>query len=251
MMEEFELKQAKHFDKLIDNYERHHNDKTSIRYRNEFIYDPLFAGLELSGKEILDAMCGTGEATGYLLRREAKVTGLDISAEAIKQYSSKWPSCKTICDSIFSPHLPQDFFDVVVSIGGLHHLHPHVEKSISCIHNLLRRGGRFCFVEPHKGSLFNLPRKLWYHLDRSLFDEGEGAIDLNLLKSVNKYRFEIEREHYFGHVAFLFVMCSITFRIPITIKPYYAPYLMKIESLLEPLNNKYFCAVTMAVWRKI
>ena len=109
-MLEFEVKQAEHYDKIIDYYGCHSNDQTSISYRNMFILNPLFAGLELSGKKILDAMCGTGEATSYLLGKGGIVTALDISSAVINAYKKRWPSCEAICDSIFSSNLPQDFF---------------------------------------------------------------------------------------------------------------------------------------------
>src|SRR5882672_9509044 len=76
--------QQEHYDKIADQYEAHYSDACSLEYRRKFIYEPMFAGLDLSGMKVLDAMCGSGQTTEYLLSRGALVTGLDLSSEVIR-----------------------------------------------------------------------------------------------------------------------------------------------------------------------
>ena len=123
--------QEEHYEKdFFEEYERHYDDTCSQRYRNELVYDPLFAGQQLAGADVLEAMCGSGQATTYLLRQGARVTGLDLSQAAIASFSRRWPQARGVCASITESGLPSESFDAAVVIGGLHHLHPNVEDGI-------------------------------------------------------------------------------------------------------------------------
>jgi ubiquinone/menaquinone biosynthesis C-methylase UbiE len=55
--------QQAHYDNIAADYEAHYSDEWSREYRRQFIYQPMFAGLDLSGMKILDAMCGSGQTT--------------------------------------------------------------------------------------------------------------------------------------------------------------------------------------------
>src|SRR5690242_17419613 len=91
-----ERQQQKHYDEIAADYETHYSDEWSLEYRRRFIYEPMFEGIDLSGMEVLDAMCGSGQTTSYLLTRGAKVTGLDISNEVIDQFQSRWTEAKAV-----------------------------------------------------------------------------------------------------------------------------------------------------------
>src|ERR1043165_10071157 len=84
-----ERQQQQHYDEIAADYEAHYSDEWSVEYRRRFIYEPMFAGLNLDGLNVLDAMCGSGQTTEYLLARGANVTGLDISNEVIEQFQSR------------------------------------------------------------------------------------------------------------------------------------------------------------------
>src|SRR5882762_6007733 len=88
--------QQDHYDQIADEYEAHYSDACSLEYRRKFIYEPMFEGIELSGMKVLDAMCGSGQTTEYLLSRGAQVTGLDLSSEVISSFKSRWSGCDAI-----------------------------------------------------------------------------------------------------------------------------------------------------------
>ena len=58
-----ERQQQQHYDEIAADYEAHYSDEWSVEYRRQFIYEPMFEGIDLSGKEVLDAMCGSGQTT--------------------------------------------------------------------------------------------------------------------------------------------------------------------------------------------
>lgn len=83
--------QKQHFDFIASEYALHYGDLWSQNYRWKCINEPMLQGVNLSGMEVLDALCGSGETTGYLLHRGAKVIGLDISVEEINRFQERFP----------------------------------------------------------------------------------------------------------------------------------------------------------------
>ncbi len=150
--------QKNHYDTIMKEYELHYDDSCSQQYRNRFIYDPMFKGIELNNKKILEAMCGSGQATVYLMSHGAVVTGLDISDKGIQSYLSRYPHLEAMCASVYQIPVPDNTYDGIVIIGGLHHLQPNPEKSIDEMYRILKPGGFFCFYEPHLGSWPDLIR---------------------------------------------------------------------------------------------
>ncbi len=229
--------QAQHFNEIIDVYEAHYDDRFSRLYRERYLYKPLFKGIDFTGKNVLEAMCGSGQTTGYLLERKAQVTGLDISPKAIQRFSERWPTCKSLSASILETGFSDNFFDCVVIIGGLHHIPDELEKAIREIGRILKPGGYFCFGEPHSGALLNKFRRFWYKHD-DLFTDTEYAIDLDML--IDRYHdmFEVHHICYIGNIAYLLVNNSMVFRIPPRWKAFYSPLLIQAEALLNPFMNK-------------
>ena len=110
-------------------------------------------------------------------------------------------------------------------------------------------GGHFGFMEPHAGSLPDVVRKRWYRHD-DLFADNEAAVDLAGLKRRFADRFEFLEERYFGNLAYLLVLNSMVFRIPLRLKPYYALPLMLLEAILEKLQGKLLSCCVIGRWRK-
>ncbi|RME40815.1 MAG: class I SAM-dependent methyltransferase [Planctomycetota bacterium] len=246
---DIESRQQLLFDRLADRYEAHYDDATSRWYRDWFIHPPLFSGVPLSGRRVLDAMCGSGETTRYLLRQGARVEGLDVSAECIERYRRRWPGCPGHAVSILSSGLPDASYDVVVTVGGLHHVHPHIDEAVAEIHRLLKPGGIFCFLEPHAGSLPDVLRRVWYRRD-GLFEDNERAVDIEALMDAHRKRFEFLRLRHLGSLAYLLVLNSMIFRVPVWLKPLYAPLALGVEFLLDPLLTRRLSCIAIAQWRK-
>lgn len=245
-----EERQKDHYDRIFPCYESHYDDSTAQEYRRRFIYDTMLHSVDLKGANVLEAMCGSGQATGYLLERGAQVTGLDISETAMAAFASRWPMCDAICASILIADHLRDAFDLVLVVGGLHHVHPYVRRAVDVIHGMLKPGGLFCFVEPHRESLLDVARRIWYRLDRRMFAEGEAAIDLEALKRHNVHRFAFEQEVYFGGPGYFLILNSMVFRIPVRWKQRLATWCFKVEGFLKPVQNRYIAPAVLCVWRK-
>jgi len=241
--------QKEHFDRIFLQYKISSDNLYHQRYLSRFIFGPAFEGITLSGKKVLDAMCSTGQATQCLLSKGAILTALDISEAAMDYFKKSWPNCSTICASILNSKLESNSFDCVVVMGGLHHLHPHVDKAIEEIYRVLKLGGYFCFVEPHSGSLPDLFRKIWYKYD-NLFAENEASIDLEALKNKYSSYFKYIKERYSGSIAFLFVSQSMFLRIPLRLRSIYSPLLLYLESMIDNFQGKLLSCVVICQWQK-
>jgi SAM-dependent methyltransferase len=241
--------QSEHYDRIAHLYETHYGDECSQNYRVKFFFEPMFEGIDLRGKRVLDAMCGSGESVSYLLSQGAEVTGLDISRREIDSFERRWPDCTAVCASMFDSGLESDSFDCVAVVGGLHHLHPKLNEAIHEIARILKPGGHFCFVEPHSGSIPDVIRQRWYKHD-SLFADNEAAVDMRELKKEFAGKFDFIRESYSGNVAYLLVLNSLVFRIPLRWKPFYSPAAISLEALLNKLQGKLLSCFVVAQWQK-
>jgi SAM-dependent methyltransferase len=242
--------QKLHYDRIAIEYEAHYDDPCSRRYRDKFFHQQMFEGMNLFGMKVMEAMCGSGQTTQYLISQGAEVTGLDISEETIKSFNKRWPTQEAVCASILDSGLGSNSFDAVVIVGGLHHLHPNINDAIDEIHRILKPQGYFCFAEPHKGSFPDQIRRKWYEYD-SLFAENEEAIDLKAMKQAFTSGFTFNRERYLGNAAYLLVLNSMVFRIPLKLKPFYTPLLLQFESLISPFQGRLFSCFVVCQWQKI
>jgi SAM-dependent methyltransferase len=244
-----EAAQRAHYNRIASDFEVHYDDPWSRRYRDQFINGPLLEGLDLRGRQVLEAMCGGGLTTQTLLDRGAEVTGLDISEACIESFRRRWPECRTACASIAQSGLPSEAFDAIVVVGGLHHLQPDVDPAVEEIHRLLKPGGSLCFFEPHAGSLPDLVRQQWYKRDM-MFGRNEAAIDLDHLKRKYLGSFEFVREVYGGNVGFLLVFNSLVLRIPLKLKRFYSPAVLRLEAAFSRFQSKRSACTVVCQWRK-
>ena len=241
--------QQQQYDKLAELYQSHYSDQTSERYRRKFIDEPMLASVELKGKKVLEAMCGSGQTTGYLLEQGAEVTALDLSPDLVESFKQRWPGCKAHCASIYQTGFTDQSFDVVVIVGGLHHLHPDIDTAMVEVHRVLKPGGMFCVMEPHTGSLADKVRRLWYKFD-SYFESNEEAVDFEALASEHNDLFKLRKIIYVGNFGYLLILNSMIFRLPLSWKKYYAPVFMIVESIFSPLQNKLLSCIAVAQWSK-
>ncbi len=241
--------QAVHYDRIAENYSLHYGDKFSQEYRHNFINRHLFEGIELEGVKVLEAMCGSGETTAYLLEKGAQVTGLDVSEKEVEKLKKRWKNVDAVCASIFETHLPDESFDCIVVVGGLHHLHPNISLSIKEMYRLLKPNGYLCFAEPHSESILDRVRRFWYRHDH-LFTENEEAIDMQGLKKEFSDLFRQNSEVYSGSLGYLLVLNSMVFRIPQKLKQLYAPFILWLEFKIEKIQAAKTSCMVIAQWQK-
>jgi SAM-dependent methyltransferase len=107
-------------------------------------YFERFTADQLKGARVLDAGCGTGRHTFHMARSSGarEVVAMDFSQaiEVAARNNRDNPNTHFIQADIYHPPLPPASFDVVYSLGVLHHL-PDPEKGFRKLLPLVRAGG--------------------------------------------------------------------------------------------------------------
>ena len=110
-----------------------------------------WAATLLSGKRVLDAACGEGYGSHLLSRHADRVTGIDLSAEAIEHARARYASERLEFrqGDVTSLDLADDSMDVVVSFETLEHLEAQ-DEMLGEFRRVLRPAGCLLISSPDK-----------------------------------------------------------------------------------------------------
>tara|TARA_Y100001980_G_C14466082_1_gene247117 strand:+ start:387 stop:806 length:420 start_codon:yes stop_codon:yes gene_type:complete len=106
----------------------------------------MFSEIDFKNKKILDAMCGSGQVTEFLMKNECCVHALDISENQIYEYKKKYPQNESQANSILKTNYKDNFFDYVVIVGGLHHVHPYLNDAMKEIIRITKKMVKLFYV---------------------------------------------------------------------------------------------------------
>ena len=247
-------KQSQHFDWLFEKYCQEYGDKGSMHYKRELILKQIVSLLKLryNGKcSILDVACGPGENSVHLakLLPNASFTGIDISSQNISAYEALMGSSNAIvCDFTQEINFIQKF-DVVLVLGGLHHMVDGLPQVFDNISELLNDQGLLIFVEPNKRFMDPI-RRLWYRFDKSFNEEEESALDeRELYNDFGVNRFLKQSATYFGSIGFFLILQSMILRTPRIVKKVLYKPLTKFDKAVRFLPDG-FLAAYICVWVK-
>lgn len=105
---------------------------------------------DIAGKDVLEYGCGTGEASVDSARAGARMSGIDISPEAVRQGQARAAKAGVTVDfqvmDAQALTFPDQSFDLVFGRAILHHL--DLVRSMTEISRVLRPGGTAIFLEP-------------------------------------------------------------------------------------------------------
>jgi ubiquinone/menaquinone biosynthesis C-methylase UbiE len=124
-------------------------------------YDPpkLLDHARMKGKDLLEVGCGWGCDLIWFAKHGANVTGLDLSASAIELARSYFAYRQLHADlrvgNAENLPFPDVRFDVVVSLGVLHHT-PNTEVALEEVYRVLKPGGEALIMLYHRYSWYNL-----------------------------------------------------------------------------------------------
>lgn len=245
------------FNRIADQYHQHYHDPTSLWFRQQLLYPAAFGHItHWKGLRVLDLMAGTGELTIELLRRGAQVTAVDISSqqlELLKRSADQQQlaaSLEIMTSDVFLLQFGAGSFDLITCWGGLHHLMPRVGELFEKAFPWLSPQGQLICFEPVAPSLFNLPRRCWYALDRHYFESNEAPIEVRSLEHQLKGQWSLEREFYGLGPYYLFLYNSLIWRLPLGLKRYLAPWFYVIDRVFSGRIPIWMAMYGILVWRK-
>lgn len=170
------------------------------KYWNQTMIAQLPADQNLT---ILDLGCGTGILLEDLDQLSAKIFGIDISVDMLKQVDCKLRSSRqiSVADGLSLPfHDGQ--FDAVFCRGALHHI-PSLEGALKEIHRVLKSGGKIILSEPSNESpVIRFMRKFMYRRSNKFHENDIAYIPRDLYNSLYRCGFKIGRKRHFGYLAY-------------------------------------------------
>jgi SAM-dependent methyltransferase len=118
-------------------------DEEQTESRQAFALKTGFSPEDLEGKTILDVGCGMGRFAEVASAWGARVVGVDLSvaAEAAQRNLGDRPNTAFLQADVFNLPLRPESFDLIYSIGVLHHT-PDTHAAFAQLPRLLRPGGR-------------------------------------------------------------------------------------------------------------
>ena len=140
------------YDGIADDFDRIMN-RYDLQRRIDTIFDVLLNGIDLAGRSLLDAGCGTGWFSARACQRGAKVTALDIGPRLLDQVRRKCPA-RTVRGDVLDLKFRDGTFDVVVSSECIE----HTRDPRRAVHELIR------VCRPGGLIAITCPNHFWYWL---------------------------------------------------------------------------------------
>jgi len=101
-----------------------------------------------SGLCVLDLGCGRGRWTRDYVSRGCRVTGVDISLEAVNLLAREMPEHSFLCQDITRLILPNETFDIVNSVTVLQHMPEELQReAMKRATGALKKGGYLVLLE--------------------------------------------------------------------------------------------------------
>jgi glycosyltransferase involved in cell wall biosynthesis/SAM-dependent methyltransferase len=140
-----------------DDYEKFFTDYDRFRYHNERHLPACIDALEVAGKQVLEVGLGEGSESERLIRRGARWSGVDLTAESVARVRARLtlrelPYEQLRQASVLDLPFPDGSFDLVFSHGVLHHV-PEIRQAQQEIHRVLRPGGELVIMMYARWSL--------------------------------------------------------------------------------------------------
>lgn len=245
-------RQKSHYERIHDAYEAHYYDAASMAYRQEFIYDPMFAGVDFNGLRVADLASGSGHNSLALRARfpDVRVEGFDISAKAVEAYRANVGTEAHQID-LTRGYEGDAAYDAAMFVGGLHHCVADLPGTLRTVAGMLRPGGWFLMFEPNNRYVLEAARKVWYRLDGYFDSATEAALDHDRLLDLADGLFRLVDVRHFGGPAYFLIYNSLVFRVPPRWKTAAAPPLVAAERLYNRIGGRIWHPVFVARWRRV
>ena len=174
------------------------NENWNLKTKLEHIHRYTAASELLKGKVVLDAACGSGYGSAILSQKAQRVTGVDLSKDAIDFAREQFhkDNLEYFQMSIGELAFPDHCFDAVVSFETIEHVEKEVQELfLEQVIRVLKPDGLFIVSTPND----ELLRKLTFGQYQNPFHVCEFAED----------EFDMMLKKYFKYTSFFYQTVSI------------------------------------------
>lgn len=183
-------RQQKHFDGIAETYRTARQHANHILLKS-LIWSGFFADkqhLIAKGARVLEPMCGMAEGLGVIrayAQADVDYAGFDYSEKMVEAARAANPGMHIDFRDVTSFNHTGEPFDLIVLIGGLHHVYKDSARVVRQLTTSLRSGGHFLNFEPTQNCW--LTRRVRHNIYRSnpIFDnETERGFELGELNDM-------------------------------------------------------------------
>lgn len=177
--------QRDHFNKIAVEYYTARKNKNHLRYKNRLFQYALKNVWEDTRKKVivLEPMCGYGEGKSIVeqyLTGNIDYEGFDYSDTLVNEIKSSNPEMNVWKQNVISFVPEAKKYDIIILIGGLHHVPNHAHSVVEKLSAGLKAGGVFINFEPTNNNFaITVVRKLIYKRNHLFDEETERAFSLS------------------------------------------------------------------------
>jgi len=203
-------RQREHFNSIAERYFAARNHANHLALKS-LIWKSFFArnpGLSGEVRRVLEPMCGMGEGYDIItkyLKPEIDYQGFDYSENMVAIARDARPGLAFSWNDVTTYDSGAEKFDLLILIGGLHHVYSQTQKVITNLARALRPGGLFVSLEPtHNNFVARAARRRIYKTN-DLFDEDteQGYEYRDLQRFFENAGFRLEDQVYPGLAAYV------------------------------------------------
>ncbi|MFN0318226.1 MAG: class I SAM-dependent methyltransferase [Burkholderiales bacterium] len=202
-------RQARHFEGIASRYLAARGGISHLEMKSLLWRDFFGTNLSLlnSPARVLEPMCGYAEGYSILssyLPHKFSYVGFDYSPALVQEATRRAHGGQVFVQDITTFQSPERF-DLIILIGGLHHVHKHTGNVLGRLYRALLPGGWFISFEPTQNNWITREIRARIYRHNALFDEKtERGYDLHEINA--EYRsagFEIVDQMYPGLLAYV------------------------------------------------
>ncbi len=182
-------RQREHFESISERYLSARGSATHLALKALLWNDFLSRNAHHLGRvrRVLEPMCGYGEGKAILeagLGTTFEYVGFDYSRPLLEEASRRLPGCTLFVQDV-TQFEAQAQFDVVILIGGLHHVHTQTAEVLQRLARALKPGGSMISFEPTQNNTITRSVRERIYRRNSLFDaQTERGYDLEELNAL-------------------------------------------------------------------
>ena len=205
-------RQRRHFDSVSTTYfeSRQHPNHLLLK---TLMWERFLSGrpfLEAPELRVLEAMCGFAEGKQILeqhLRSRVRYSGFDYSGALVRRAKEALPELDIAEGNVleFDAGVHEGEYDLIILIGGLHHVYERAGEALRRLSPALRAGGHFISYEPtHDSPGVRWIRESIYESNEIFDEETERGFALSELNGLFAAAgFELADQMYPGLLSYV------------------------------------------------
>lgn len=201
--------QNEHFQTISQEYYAARKSKNHLKYK-KLMFHYMFSSIAVNKKRkllVLEPMCGYGEGEKIVrayLTRNFEYEGFDYSDTLIHKAKEKRPRLNIYKQDV-TKFNPTKQYDIIILLGGLHHVPDYAESICRNLSGSLRKGGIFINFEPTNNNVFiKIVRNMIYRKNHLFDEETERAFSLKQYNRMFiKNGFQIKKQYYPGLLGYI------------------------------------------------